>query len=126
METQHYRSSKRDKYLEGVLLDNASGLTKAAIAKKYGISIRVVFKWIANFASNYKFKGNEVMKEQTPQEPKSINREDMANLTPEEQIAYLKEALRKAELRADAYDTMIDIAESKFGISIRKKAGVKQ
>lgn len=66
------------------------------------------------------------MKDRTPQEPKSINPEDMMKLTPEEPIAYPKEALRKAELRLDAYDTMIDIAESKFSIPIRKKAGVKQ
>ncbi len=126
MGTRHYKSAKRDEYLERVLLANASGLSKTAIAQKYGISRRVVYEWIANFALDYMPNGRIVMKEIIPQEPQTNTQEDMANLTPEEQIAYLKEALRKSELRADAYDAMIDIAESKFSIPIRKKAGVKQ
>jgi transposase-like protein len=44
----------------------------------------------------------------------------------EAEIARLKVALEKAELRAHALDTMIDIAESKLNIKIRKKAGAKQ
>ena len=34
--------------------------------------------------------------------------------------------LRKERLRADAYDTMIDIAEDMFKVPIRKKAGAKR
>ena len=37
----------------------------------------------------------------------------------------LKKRVDFAEMKADAYDTMIDIAEEKFGIKIRKKAGAK-
>lgn len=42
------------------------------------------------------------------------------------EIARLRAALEKAELRAHALDTMIDIAEDKLKISIRKKHGAKQ
>lgn len=38
----------------------------------------------------------------------------------------MEAALRWAELRADAYDEMINVAEAKFNIKIRKKAGAKQ
>ena len=42
------------------------------------------------------------------------------------EIADLKNQLSKETLRADAYDEMINIAEKKFNIAIRKKAGAKQ
>ena len=38
----------------------------------------------------------------------------------------LQEALELEKLRSRAYDTMIDVAEEKFNIPIRKKAGTKQ
>ena len=42
------------------------------------------------------------------------------------QIEKLKKALEEETLRADAYDEMIDVAESTYKIPIRKKAGAKQ
>ncbi|MBL0019112.1 MAG: hypothetical protein IPP17_22480 [Bacteroidetes bacterium] len=40
--------------------------------------------------------------------------------------AKLKKQLEDAELRALAYDTMIDVAEEQLGVKIRKKSGTKQ
>ena len=40
--------------------------------------------------------------------------------------ARLKRELEAAQLRAEAFETMIDIAESEFQIPIRKKSGAKQ
>ncbi|MBK5202059.1 MAG: hypothetical protein JJE21_11105, partial [Spirochaetaceae bacterium] len=37
------------------------------------------------------------------------------------EVARLQKELKDEKLRADAYDIMIDIAESKFNIPIRKK-----
>ena len=34
--------------------------------------------------------------------------------------------LKKAKMRADFYETMVDVAEEQFNISIRKKAGTKR
>jgi hypothetical protein len=49
-----------------------------------------------------------------------------------EEIRELRQQLRKKELelkkekmRADFYETMVDVAEEQFNISIRKKAGAK-
>ena len=42
------------------------------------------------------------------------------------EVARLQKELKHEQLRADAFDTMIDIAESKFNIPIRKKAGAKR
>ena len=37
----------------------------------------------------------------------------------------LRRQLRAAELKAEAFETMIDLAESQFKIAIRKKSGAK-
>jgi len=42
------------------------------------------------------------------------------------EVTRLHKELKDEKLRADAYDIMIDIAESKFNISIRKKAGARR
>ncbi|MBQ0085136.1 MAG: hypothetical protein KBS65_02720 [Prevotella sp.] len=44
----------------------------------------------------------------------------------QKKVADLEKQLKYQEMRADAYETMIDIAEKKFNIPIRKKAGAKQ
>lgn len=38
----------------------------------------------------------------------------------------LQDALDMANLRAKAYETMIEVAEQDYNVSIRKKAGTKQ
>ncbi len=61
------------------------------------------------------------------------NDSDMAKKSKDDQIKELKERLRQAEkraemeeLRAKAYNKMIDVAEETFNIPIRKKSGTKQ
>ena len=38
----------------------------------------------------------------------------------------LEAQLRQAEIKAEFYDEMINVAEAKFKVPIRKKAGAKQ
>jgi hypothetical protein len=42
------------------------------------------------------------------------------------EVAHLQAQLKHERLRADAYDEMINVAETKFNIAIRKKAGAKR
>ena len=49
-----------------------------------------------------------------------------ADETIEEKIARLERELEEARLRADLYDEIINVAEKKFDIQIRKKAGTKR
>ena len=42
------------------------------------------------------------------------------------ELKRLRRELTKAEIKAEAYDEMINVAESQFNIKIRKKAGAKQ
>lgn len=46
--------------------------------------------------------------------------------TNEEKIARLERELEEARLRADLYDEIINVAEKKFDVQIRKKAGTKR
>ncbi|MBO4720682.1 MAG: hypothetical protein J5658_12525 [Prevotella sp.] len=43
-----------------------------------------------------------------------------------EEILELKKKLYHETMRADFYDTMVDVAEEMFNIEIRKKAGTGQ
>ena len=51
---------------------------------------------------------------------------DKSIKTLEMEVTRLQSQLKHERLRADAYEEMIHVAESRFNISIRKKAGAKQ
>ena len=55
---------------------------------------------------------------------KSATDDDVKSLRAE--ISRLKRELDDATLRADVYNEMINVAEERFSIPIRKKAGAKQ
>lgn len=42
------------------------------------------------------------------------------------EVTRLRKELREQKMRAEALDTMIDVAEEMFNIPVRKKAGTKQ
>ena len=42
------------------------------------------------------------------------------------EVTRLRKELRQEKMRAEALDTMIDVAEEMFNIPVRKKAGTKQ
>ena len=44
----------------------------------------------------------------------------------QKRVKELEVQLLAAEIKAEAYDEMINVAEAKFRIPIRKKAGAKQ
>lgn len=56
--------------------------------------------------------------------PRSSESEELIRLRLE--LKQAKQSLYQERMRADAYDTMIDVAEEMFRIPIRKKAGTKQ
>ena len=89
-----------------------------SIGKKLGIPSSTIYEWISNFAAaNPEIHAQ--MKKDTGPTP-----EDYAKLQAE--VARLQKALKDANMRAEFYDTMIDVAEEMFKIPIRKKAGPKQ
>lgn len=55
----------------------------------------------------------------------SMKEKQLGNISAQE-IKILVEELKKARLKIEGLETMIDVAEDKFNIKIRKKAGTKQ
>lgn len=101
----------REYYLEGV--------SKNALAKKYNSSFPAILRIIRNFAASND-KSALLMKNKPTD---SLAEENKAL---REEILELKKKLHQETMRADFYDTMVDVAEEMFNIEIRKKAGIGQ
>ena len=108
------------------------GLSTRAISKKIGISKSTIHNWCSKFAaeltindmSRKKSKPTRYIATSAPQ-----NVENIQSSIPEtdaQKIARLERELRNAQLRADFYEEMVNVAEEQFNISIRKKAGAKR
>ena len=97
--------------------------TPEELVEKYHISnIQLLFTWVGRYISENRLVSLQEKNDDT-----------MANKSKDEQIRELKAELKKArkeaemeKLRAHAYDTMINLAEERFNIPIRKKSGTKQ
>ena len=131
------KTEKRQKYYDEVIrLHFEKGYGEDRIAKILPIGHTTVNRWIANFVAENKNSNLIAMqrkkcntksqKQQTKQQtPVTTPAADEVEKLKAE-IDNLRKALDYEKLRAEAYNTMIDIAEKKFSISIRKKRGAKQ
>lgn len=126
-----YRTTLRDQYYEKAIdLYYREGYSVRRIAQIIPVSKSGIARWIANFAEDnpeVPIMGKRVAKPRPvivePEQRQELP-DDVQALQAE--LARVKEELRKEKLRADAYDTMIDIAEDMFKVPIRKKAGAKR
>ncbi len=126
-----YQTNRRDQYYEEVIdLYVNKHLSSHRISKIVPLSKTTIMRWIANFAQDnpevpiMSKRTVKPKKEIVEPEPRQELPDDVKALQAE--LARVKEELRKEKLRADAYDTMIDIAEDMFKVPIRKKAGAKR
>lgn len=132
---------------QALYLYKEAGYTLEEISKILGTSKSTIWRWINNFADE-NTKEKKPMYASQPQgadKKSSQNLNDLAKNEGEvlssggntdsiltetcsmaEELAKLRQQLQKEKLRADAYEEMINVAESKFNIAIRKKAGAKQ
>jgi len=126
-----YQTQKKEQYYDKVIearLQN--GYSVRRLAKIFPLSKHTIERWIANFAEDNPevlIMGKRTVKRQpviVEPEPRQQLPDDVKALQAE--LAKVKEELRKEKLRADAYNTMIDIAEDMFKVPIRKKAGAKR
>lgn len=94
-----------------------SGMSIRAIGRVVGLSGATVWRKITKFA-------HENKEQDMPHTKKDVK--PMPEQDAQARIAELEAKLRMAELARDAYDEMINVAEAKFNIPIRKKAGAKR
>lgn len=100
-----------------------TGISNKELRDKYGFgSGGTLYRWISKFdipkPDDDFFKKQEVMSKEV--------RKSNSELEQEARIKKLESELAYEKLRTEALSTMIDIAEDRFKISIRKKSGTKQ
>ena len=97
----------KDRHLEGK--------STKEIAKEHGISLTTVNRILCKFAAEND-KSALLMGKRTTD---SLSEDNKAL---RKEILDLKKQLYHEKMRADFYDTMVDVAEEMLGIEIRKKA----
>jgi transposase-like protein len=97
--------------------DGELSIHKAAAQLK--INRYHIRKWISNY-SMFNLDGSVSYHMLATMNPEEQNKELL------DQIEQLKKQLEKEKLKAEALETLIQVAEEKFGIKIKKKPGSKQ
>lgn len=106
------------------------GYSYRDIAKEIGVAKSAIHRWITIFAEE-----SHIMKkdDDSPKARRAIGKQAPIDAptkdymeTDSEKIARLEKELKEAKMRADLYNEIINVAEQKFNIQIRKKAGTKQ
>lgn len=123
---REYHSEKRAVYLDEVLrLHHDEGYGVLRIARILPVSAATISRWIRTFAGNKPQRSYTMgkKKEELHGVVDQGQEETMEGLR--KRIKSLEAQLTKAEIKAEAYKTLIEVAESK-GMPVRKKAGVKQ
>jgi transposase-like protein len=101
------------------------------LAAKYGISRTTICKWVQIHQGIHNIPPTEKQQKYylsgMNSKPDNTSSEDFKNQKElQQKIALLEKQLAWEKLRADALDTMINIAEKQLDISIRKKPGSQQ
>ena len=109
-------------------LTQGSGFRK--LAAKYGISRTTICKWVAIHQGIHNLPPTEKQKRYSTSSmnssPKKSSSQEESVEELQKKIAALEKQLEWEKLRAEALDTMIDIAEKDLNIPIRKKPGAQQ
>lgn len=111
-----YSDSFRRKVVEEIL---SGSIHMAGAVRKYGLKgSGTLTSWKRWYEKNHDIvPKQELMEEDQSKGPDAAE---------DEQIKALQDALKLAELKIAALQTMIDIAEDKYKIPIRKNSGTKQ
>ena len=116
---------QRNLYLKEAIQFRSQGMTLQEISEIIPVSGETIRRWCIKFAPEL----NEI-EPMTKKKGTSLittdERQSCDNKALERRIKELEDKLAKESLRADFYEEMINVAESKFNIPIRKKAGIKQ
>jgi len=122
----HLHTAKQLKYFDEVIrLHYEEGYGEERIEQVLPVSHSTASRWIAIFAREKgKISGTNDMRKPQANTSSQVTNDEVAKL--QERVKELEAQLLRAEIKAEAYDEMINVAEAKFRIPIRKKAGAKQ
>jgi len=94
--------------------------TAQVLCKKYGISVELLLKWLRESET---IKAKEMEKYQGQVEKKRYKDKDEEIAALKKELEEKDKQLKYAKLKHKALDILIDIAEEKLGIQIKKKRG---
>lgn len=124
-------NANREKYFDEVIrLWYEEKLSVNRIARVIPVADTTIERWVAKFAAenNVSRSHDAIMgkvKSKTQQAIDQLSMEaEIKQLKAEK--ARLESELRMADMKADLYNEMINVAEKQFNIQIRKKAGAKR
>jgi transposase-like protein len=121
MEKKRFTDSFKRKVVQEVL---SGGISKEAARRKYGLKGKSgILQWMRKFGVATEKEEKVVTNRFVIMERKQKKEEAKSK---DEQIKLLEKALANAELKAEGYSRMIQIAEDQFKIKIRKKLSTKQ
>ena len=105
-----------------IIQEHLEGASLYSLCRKYKIgSCNTISEWMLKFG----IEKNESFKKEVPMSKREqTESEEMKQLRKELKQAKLD--LYHQQMRADFYETMVEVAEEQFNISIRKKAGTNQ
>jgi transposase len=123
----HLHTKKQQAYFEEVIrLHYENGYGEDRISRILPIGHSTVSRWIAIFVAENAEKSVQMRKSKTQRQPSPAATQVNGVTALQAEIVRLQAQLKHERFRADAYEEMIDVAESRFKIAIRKKAGAKQ
>ncbi len=110
-------------------LEQGCGYRK--LQAKYGISRTTICKWVQIYQGIHGMERtqkqqNHYLRDMADPNKKRLPKKQITTDDLEKKIAALEKQLQWEKLRADALDTLINVAEDKLNISIRKKSGSPQ
>ena len=110
-------------------LEQGCGYRK--LQNKYGISRTTICKWVQIYQGVHGIERtqkqqNHYIRDMEDPQKKRLPKANPAPQELKKKIAALEKQLQWEKLRADALNTMINIAEEKLHITIRKKSGSPQ
>ena len=122
----HLHTEKQLRYFDEVIkLHYEEGLGEDRISRLLPIGHTTVSRWIGIFAQE-KGKPSRIKDMKKSQSTSSELEQNSEVQVLQKQVKELEAQLLRAEIKAEFYDKMIDVAEAKFKVPIRKKAGAKQ
>jgi len=110
-------------------LEQGCGYRK--LQSKYGISRTTICKWVQVYQGIHGLdrtqkQQNHYLRDMDDPNKKRLPKKNITAEDLQKKIAALEKQLQWEKLRADALDTLINVAEDKLNISIRKKSGSPQ
>ena len=124
-----YNEQRSNYFNEALRLHYQENLTFSQISRIIPVERVTISRWVRRFAIENNissYSSYEMVKSKLPKEPveEKMTSEEVKVMKAEN--LKLRQQLRDAELRADLFNEIINVAEKQFNIPIRKKVGAKR